>query len=79
MVEILSSGSVKHDLGVKKEIYARTGVEEFWSVDPVKRTITVFQLGENSTTPRATLVEGKTLTTPLLPGLKIKLRDVFAE
>jgi Uma2 family endonuclease len=78
-VEILSPGSAKHDLGVKKEIYARTGVEEFWSVDPVKRTITIFQLSENSTTPRATLVEGKTLTTPLLPGLKIKVRDVFAE
>lgn len=79
VIEILSPGSVKHDLGVKKEIYARTGVEEFWSVDPVKRTITVYQLSENSTTPRATLVEGKTLTTPLLPGLKIKVRDVFAE
>jgi Uma2 family endonuclease len=79
VVEILSPGSVKRDLGVKKEIYARTGVEELWSVDPVKRTITVYQLGESSTTPRATLVEGKTLTTPLLPGLKIKLRDVFAE
>ena len=79
VVEILSPGSAKHDLGVKKEIYARTGVEEFWSVDPVKRTIAVFQLSENSATPRATLMEGKTLTTPLLPGLKLKLRDVFAE
>ena len=78
VVEILSPGSVKHDLGVKKEIYARTGVEEFWSVDPVKRTVTIYQLSENSTTPRATLVAGKTLTTPLLPGLKIKVRDVFA-
>jgi Uma2 family endonuclease len=79
VVEILSPGSVKHDLGVKKEIYARTGVEELWSVDPVKRAIAVFQLSENSTAPRATLMAGKTLTTPLLPGLKIKVRDVFAE
>ncbi|MBM3855253.1 MAG: Uma2 family endonuclease [Verrucomicrobia bacterium] len=78
VIEVLSAGSVKHDLGVKKEIYARTGVEEFWSVDPVKRTVTVYELGENSTTPKATLGEGKTLTTPLLPGLKIKLREVFA-
>ena len=53
--------------------------EEFWSVDPVKHTIAVFQLSDSSTTPRATLGEGKTLTTPLLPGLKIKVRDVFAE
>lgn len=79
VVEILSPGSVRHDLGIKKEICTRTGVEEFWSVDPVKRTVTVYQLSENSTTPRATLGEGKTLTTPLLPGLKIKVRDVFAE
>lgn len=79
VVEVLSARSAKHDLGVKKEIYARTGVEEFWSVDPVKRTVTVFELDESTTTPRATLSEGKTLTTPLLPGLKIKIRDVFAE
>ncbi len=79
VVEILSPGSAKHDLGVKKEIYTRTGVEEFWCVDPVKRTITVFQLSDSSTTPRATLGVGKTLTTPLLPGLKIKVRDVFAD
>ena len=50
---------------------------EFWSVDPVKRTITVFRLGESSTAPRTTLVGGKTLASPLLPGLKIKVRDVF--
>lgn len=79
VVEILSPSSAKQDLGVKKEIYARTGVEELWSVDPVKRTITIFQLSENSTAPRATLGEGKVLSTPLLPGLKIKVRDVFAE
>jgi Uma2 family endonuclease len=79
VVEVLSPGSARHDLGVKKEIYTRTGVEEFWVVDPVKRTITIFNLAENSATPRATLVEGKTLTSPLFPGLKIKVRDVFAE
>jgi Uma2 family endonuclease len=79
VLEILSSRSMKHDLGVKKVIYARTGVEEFWSVDPMKRVIAVFQLSENSDTPRATLGVGKTVTTPLLPGLKIKVRDVFAE
>ena len=78
-MEILSPGSANHDLGVKKEIYTRTGVEEFWSVDPVKRTIAIFQLSDSSTTPRATLAVGKTLTTPLLPGFKLKLRDVFAE
>ena len=52
-------------------------MEEFWSVDPVKRSITVFRLGESSAEPRTTLVEGKTLATPLLPGLKSKVRDVF--
>jgi Uma2 family endonuclease len=79
VVEVLSPGSVKHDLGVKKEIYARTGVEELWIIDPAKRTIAIYDLPDNSTAPRATLTEGKTLATPLLPGLKIKLRDVFAE
>lgn len=34
LIEILSSGNSKHDKIVKKEIYERFGVNEYWIVDP---------------------------------------------
>src|SRR5436189_3310853 len=39
VVEILSPKTAKLDSGVKREIYARSGVEEMWVVDPAARKV----------------------------------------
>src|ERR1043165_6802399 len=39
IVEILSPMSAKLDRGVKRELYARSGVEEMWIVDPAVKKI----------------------------------------
>ncbi len=48
VVEILSPKIAKYDREIKREIYARTGVEELWIVDPDVRLIQVFRLQENA-------------------------------
>jgi Uma2 family endonuclease len=78
VVEILSKTSVKYDLGVKRTVYARTGVEELWIVDPAKRTLALYRLGENADTPAATYRAKQQFTSTLLPGLAIDLAAVFA-
>ncbi len=77
VVEILSPATSRFDLGVKREVYARTGVQELWIVDPATKLIHVYRLAENAETPAATLGEGKTLTTPLLLGLEISVSAIF--
>lgn len=42
VVEVLSLSTRKRDLGEKREIYERNQVAEYWVVDPVAGTVTVF-------------------------------------
>lgn len=78
VIEILSRTTEKYDLGIKRTIYARTGVEEMWIIDPAKRTLAVYHLAENAGTPAATYRGKQKFTSAILPGLTIELPAVFA-
>jgi Uma2 family endonuclease len=79
LVEVLSDGTRKRDEGIKREIYERFGVKEYWLVDPVRQTVLIYRR-EGDRLHRAgrfSAAAGDVLTTPLLPGLEISLREVF--
>ena len=78
MVEILSPGTAGRDRGYKRTLYGRHGVQEYWLVDPDANTVEVLVLGDEGLTPATTFQEGDTLTSPLLAGLSIELRPIFA-
>lgn len=76
-VEILSPGTRRRDRLVKREIYERFGVREYWIVDPEGKTVEVFALEEGKYVSRGVLKDGDVLRSPLFPGLEIDLSDVF--
>jgi Uma2 family endonuclease len=78
VIEVLSPGSEKHDLGRKKCVYAESGVIEYWVVDPDARRAQVFSFAESVDAPVATYWEGDAFETPLLPGLRVEVARVFA-
>ncbi|EIP97487.1 hypothetical protein OpiT1DRAFT_01927 [Opitutaceae bacterium TAV1] len=78
VIEVLSKTSARYDLGPKRAIYARTGVEELWIVDPDRRTLALYRLATDSETPAATYKAADTFSSTLLPGLTISLKAVFA-
>ena len=77
VIEILSSKTAKLDKGVTREIYARTGVNELWIVDPVLRQIQVYHLSDSADVPSGTFSGKQEFTSRLLPGLRIKVQRVF--
>ena len=77
VAEILSKSSAKYDLGVKRSVYARTGVVELWIIDPAKRTLALYRLAEDADTPAATYRAKQRFTSTLLPGLDVDLAAVF--
>ena len=81
VVEILSPGTRRRDKGRKRAIYDREGVREYWIVDPESRSITALRRpragGGLSDVTTLTLEAGGVLESPLFPGLRIPLRDVF--
>src|ERR1044072_2604533 len=77
VVEILSPKSARFDKGIKREVYARTGVKELWIIDPVLRQVQLYHLVESADVPAATLGEESHLESVLLPGLKIQIESIF--
>ena len=44
VVEILSRSTMKKDIGIKKMVYERNGVKEYWIVNPWAKSIEVYHL-----------------------------------
>jgi Uma2 family endonuclease len=81
VVEILSPGTRKTDEQIKRRLFARVGVREYWLVDPELDLIKVLRRGEDSSFRRVaelTAEDGDTLTSPLLPGFALALAEFFA-
>ena len=67
----------RRDRQVKRGIYARHGVSEYWLVHPMHRTVETFR-PENGRFAAAGSYRGtRTVTFSLLPGLGIGLDAVF--
>jgi Uma2 family endonuclease len=80
VVEIGSPGTRKCDETIKKRLYERDGVREYWVVDPELDVVRVYRRAEQGfERPRELSREaGDVLTTPRLPGLEMPLSQVFA-
>jgi len=76
LVEILSPFTSKRDVGIKKKLYARHGVREYWIVDPERETVDVFKL-------KGREFEGKRygaqdcLSCSVIKNLIIEAKEIF--
>lgn len=80
VVEIVSESTRRRDEVLKRHLYERYGVGEYWVVDPAVETIKVYRWTEQGTFRRAieaSLEADDAVTSPLLPGLEIPLTAVF--
>jgi Uma2 family endonuclease len=65
------------DMRIKRDLYARFGVPEYWAADPDLDRIEVYRLGRSGYGKPEILQPGDMLTTTLLPGLEIDVTDLF--
>ena len=81
VVEIASPGTRRRDETIKRRLYERAGVSEYWIVDPDVDVVRAYRR-EPEAFGRAiklTRERGDVLATPLLPGLDIPLSRIFRE
>jgi Uma2 family endonuclease len=80
VIEIESPGTRKRDETIKRRLYERCGVSEYWVVDPELSVIRVYRReGEGYGRPQELSAEaGDVLTTPHLEGLVMPLARIFA-
>ena len=77
VVEILSPSTANKDRGIKRKLYGRHGVTEYWLVDPVAETVQIYRLQGEVLLPAHTFGREETLYSPLLTGLELHLDDIF--
>ena len=78
-IEIVSESleDRERDLVTKRPEYARSGIEEYWIVDPEQETVTVLNLGEDVYTEGAVFVRGDTATSSQLPEFALPVSEIL--
>jgi len=79
MVEVLSPGELneQRDKEVKLKLYSLHGVQEYWIVNWQLKTVEIYRRTDAQLQLVATLLEGDTLTSPLLPGFSTAIAQIF--
>jgi Uma2 family endonuclease len=79
VIEIASRGTRKRDESIKKRLYERSGVVEYWVVDPELDVLRVYihAAGGYGRACELSAEADDVLTTPLLPGLEMRLTRIF--
>jgi len=80
VVEILSASTRKRDQEVKRKLYDRMGVREYWLVDPEQNVVSIYRRDAEGAFPLTTSLSAEghdTLRTPLLPGWSVDLARLF--
>ncbi|MHB1757363.1 MAG: Uma2 family endonuclease [Leptospirillum sp.] len=78
LIEILSPGTAATDRRVKRALYERFGVPEYWIVDPEAEAVQVFRLSNGRYGIGLEFRKEDALDSHLLPGLSIPLATVFS-
>src|SRR5580765_417622 len=81
VVEIASPGTRRRDETVKRRLYERSGVSEYWMIDPEVDVVRVYRREAESFGRASELSRerGDVLITPLLAGLEMPLARIFRE
>jgi Uma2 family endonuclease len=77
IVEILSPGNSKKEMGIKFDLYEENGVKEYWIVEPAEKSIFIYTLQNKKFIGLKPLIEDDKMKSPLFPTLDFDLRDIF--
>jgi Uma2 family endonuclease len=77
VVEVLSPGTARRDLGIKREKYRSSGVPEYWIVDPANARVEVLVLENGDYVRLGLFTRDDKLRSRILVDLEIALSEVF--
>ena len=76
VVEVLSSSTADRDRTIKLKLYGRSGVKEYWIIDPDEPSATIYRREAKGFKPVVTLQASDSLTSPLFPGFSLPLKKL---
>lgn len=76
IVDVVSPSTGRRDQGEKRDLYARTGVPEYWLVDPERETARALSLADGAHAPIP--AEGTVVRSRVLPAFAVGVAALFA-
>ena len=77
VVEVSSPGTRRRDLSLKKDLYERFGVPEYWFVDLDAERLEAYRLQEGRYRSPEILQAADTLSSPMLHGFSFDLSQIL--
>lgn len=79
VMEVVSPDDPKRDTEVKRVEYAKAGIAEYWLVNPINKTITVFTLPKDAEAYETYGVfsKGDIASSVLLEGFTVDVREIL--
>jgi Uma2 family endonuclease len=79
VIEIVSPGkeNARRDREVKRQVYGKHGVKEYWIADPFNRSLEIYHLKRHNLALAETLMDEDDLTSSVLPEFKCKVSQIF--
>lgn len=80
VVEIMSPGKEnrERDLLVKRQLYAKYGVTEYWIIDTTNRQVLIYRLHGETLEEVSALTALEEMTSAIFPGLHLSVKSIFA-
>lgn len=79
VAEILSPATERRDWGVKRELYAKHGVKEYWILDPLNKKVWVMLLRNGALEIVQSCGAGDIVTSSVLAGFSVDVDDIFQD
>lgn len=77
VIEVLSPSTREKDLEIKRKLYSRYGVREYWIVDPEGKRIEILTRREAQLSPAVTYLAGEELQSGLFPAYRLQVSEIF--
>ena len=80
IIEILSPGNSRREMKIKKDLYAESGVREYWIVDPNTETVTRFNLEADDNYGRPLIfLSDESMPSIIFPDFILQLSELFPD
>lgn len=77
IIEILSPGNSKKEMGIKFNLYEENGVLEYWMVDLNEQVIYLYKLIDDKFCSQKPLIEKDIVQSSIFPDISFKAEEVF--
>jgi len=78
IIEILSPSHRKRDRILKRDLYEKYGVREYWLIDPDKEQVEIYTFSCDRFLPPTVYNRDQVIKTEIIPGLEIDVKGIFS-